>query len=54
MVIATVMYMITTQEHGVDTTMKTFIHSVGIRIVSMMNYHMKVYTKRKIYYERIR
>ena len=55
LVITTVIYWVTAQEHGVDMIMTPFQNSVGIRIVSMMNYHTKIYTKRKyIYYKRIR
>ena len=39
---STVMYWITTQEHGGDVTMTTFWNPVGIWILYMMNYHTKI------------
>ena len=42
----TAMDWITTQEYGGDVTMAPFCNSVGIRIVSMMNYQINIYTRR--------
>ena len=54
-VTTTVIYWVTAQEHGVDMIMTPFQNSVGIRIVSMMNYHMKInITRGGGYCERIR
>ena len=51
----TAMYWIKTKEHGGDVMMETFWNSVGIRIVYIMNYHMKIYTiRRNNYHERIK
>ena len=43
----TVMYWIKAKENGGDVTTKPFRNSVSIHIVSMMDYHAKIYTRRE-------
>ena len=50
---STVMYWITKQKHGGDVTGTTFWNPVGIRIVYIMNYHKRIYTRRNVFNERV-
>ena len=42
----TVMYWFTTQENGEDKTMRIFRNSVYVWILYILNYHMKIQTRR--------